>query len=222
MGGQICTSTIHKCENTDFRKVVLLLQYWPSVHSCETGSNLPYNCPIVTAFGLMILYHTCNQLGHYLSLDNHAWANTVYPEQSASERAVWSEYVLLAIQCHAGGGFGHYWIVKQACSNQPFPLSGLIQQMTNWWYFSYLSQEKGFDISCKLSPKETICMKCRILFSGKKIRKIFQILSASTIYTALSKLCASVEWLHLQGIWTICFPSHWQWELGWGVEWGDF
>ena len=31
----------------------------------------------------------------------------------------------------------------------------------------------GFDISCKLSPKETICMKCQNLFSGKKIRKIF-------------------------------------------------
>ena len=26
------------------------------------------------------------------------------------------------------------------------------------------SQETGFDISCKLSPMETICMKCQILF----------------------------------------------------------
>ena len=31
-------------------------------------------------------------------------------------------------------------------------------------YFSYFSQKKGFDISCKLSPNETICLK--ILFSG--------------------------------------------------------
>ena len=33
--------------------------------------------------------------------------------------------------------------------------------------------ETGFDISCKLSPVETICMKHQLLFSGK-IRKIFQ------------------------------------------------
>ena len=38
-------------------------------------------------------------------------------------------------------------------------------------YFSYFSQKTGFDISCKLSPLETICMKCQILFWGK-IRKI--------------------------------------------------
>ena len=29
------------------------------------------------------------------------------------------------------------------------------------------SPENRFDISCKLSPKETICMKCQNLFSGK-------------------------------------------------------
>ena len=28
--------------------------------------------------------------------------------------------------------------------------------------------EMGFAISCKLSPLETVCMKCQILFSGKK------------------------------------------------------
>ena len=34
---------------------------------------------------------------------------------------------------------------------------------------SDFSQETGFDISCKLSH-----MKCQNLFSGKKVRKIFQ------------------------------------------------
>ena len=29
------------------------------------------------------------------------------------------------------------------------------------------AQKIGFDISCKLSPKKTICMKCQIPFSGK-------------------------------------------------------
>ena len=28
----------------------------------------------------------------------------------------------------------------------------------------------GFDILCKLSPQETICMKFRMLFSDKKIK----------------------------------------------------
>ena len=46
--------------------------------------------------------------------------------------------------------------------------SGHFQQTTIWCYFSYFSQKTGFDISCKLSPKETICMKCQILLSGKK------------------------------------------------------
>ena len=40
--------------------------------------------------------------------------------------------------------------------------------------FFLFSQKTGFDISCKLSPMETICMKCQYLFSGKKIRKIYQ------------------------------------------------
>ena len=45
--------------------------------------------------------------------------------------------------------------------------SGLIQQISNWLYFSYFSQKTAFDILCILFPMETICMKCLILFSGK-------------------------------------------------------
>ena len=37
--------------------------------------------------------------------------------------------------------------------------------------FPIFPQKTGSDISCKLSPLETICMKCHILFSGKN--KIF-------------------------------------------------
>ena len=39
-------------------------------------------------------------------------------------------------------------------------------------YISYFSQKTGFDISCKLSPLETICMKCQMLFSGKNKKNI--------------------------------------------------
>ena len=35
-------------------------------------------------------------------------------------------------------------------------------------YFFLFSQKTGLDISCKLSPMETICMKCQILFSWKR------------------------------------------------------
>ena len=46
-------------------------------------------------------------------------------------------------------------------------------------YFSYFSQKIGFDISCKLSPKETICMNCQSLFSGEnKKRNVISLLSA--------------------------------------------
>ena len=38
-------------------------------------------------------------------------------------------------------------------------------------YVSYFSKETGFDISCKLSPMEIICMRCHILFSEKKKKK---------------------------------------------------
>ena len=46
--------------------------------------------------------------------------------------------------------------------------------------FLYISQKIGFDSSCKLSPKETICMKCQILFSRKKKeeKNFFELASA--------------------------------------------
>ena len=55
------------------------------------------------------------------------------------------------------------------------------QQMTFWNSFRIFSQEAEFDISCKLSPIETVCMKCQILLAGK-IRKVSSnILSAAEI-----------------------------------------
>ena len=43
------------------------------------------------------------------------------------------------------------------------------------FFFSYFSQKAGFDISCKLSPLETICMKCQNPFSWKNKKKYYQI-----------------------------------------------
>ena len=39
--------------------------------------------------------------------------------------------------------------------------------------FSYFSQNIGFDIPCKLSHLETLCMKCQSLFSKLHFAKIF-------------------------------------------------
>ena len=39
-------------------------------------------------------------------------------------------------------------------------------------YLSYNSHWTGLDIFCKLSPWETICMECQILFSGKNKKNI--------------------------------------------------
>ena len=47
------------------------------------------------------------------------------------------------------------------------------QQTTFWSIFLIYSRKTGFDISCKFSPLEKICMKCQILFSGKN-KKIYR------------------------------------------------
>ena len=49
---------------------------------------------------------------------------------------------------------------------------GKIARDENLIFFSYFSQKKSFDISCKLSFKEeTICMEWQTYFGGKKIEK---------------------------------------------------
>ena len=120
----------------------------------------------------------------------HLMANSADPDQFASSEANWSGSTLFAKQ--GISGFSRTRV-------KPLQLSGLIQQSTDWWYFFLFFPENRIwyfmqiDISCKLSPLETVCMKCQILFSGKnkkcnwrqfawkvkfcflgKIRKIFQ------------------------------------------------
>ena len=55
-----------------------------------------------------------------------------------------------------------YFLTKKI----PVPLTGLID------IIFLFSPEKGSDISCKLSPLETICMQCRNLFSEKNKENI--------------------------------------------------
>ena len=40
----------------------------------------------------------------------------------------------------------------------------------------FFPKETDFDISCKLSPMETICMKCQGLCSGKNKKNIINLL----------------------------------------------
>ena len=54
----------------------------------------------------------------------------------------------------------------------------LIQQTTSWDIFLIFSQKTGFDISCKFSPLEKICMKHQNLFSGENKKNIVNLLCA--------------------------------------------
>ena len=51
----------------------------------------------------------------------------------------------------------------------------------------YFSQQIGFGISCKLSlERETVCMKCQSLFSGKNKKTIINLSSAESAQGAVS------------------------------------
>ena len=52
-------------------------------------------------------------------------------------------------------------------------------------YFSYFPQETDFDISCKLSPMETICTKCQIMFTGENKKNIINLSSAELAHRAV-------------------------------------
>ena len=60
---------------------------------------------------------------------------------------------------------------------QPLPLSGQIQQKKiNDIFFLYFSQKILFDITCRLSSMETICMKVKPIFWGKCFKRLLNFL----------------------------------------------
>ena len=70
-------------------------------------------------------------------------------------------------------------------------------------YFHIFTQKTGFDISCKLPPMETICMKYQILFFWEKNKKnITNLLSELTQrererVVMLNEICIPVKYLTL-------------------------
>ena len=58
-------------------------------------------------------------------------------------------------------------------SNVTFPTLWCTTAENNLMMFFLFSQKMGFDMSCKLSPKETICMTCKSQFSGKNVKNTF-------------------------------------------------
>ena len=58
-------------------------------------------------------------------------------------------------------------------AGQGLMLSLLGKNCSRWHFeiFYYFFSKVGFGISCKLSIKETICMKCQSLFPGKNKKK---------------------------------------------------
>ena len=61
------------------------------------------------------------------------------------------------------------------------------QHIEIFFFFFFSLQKTGFDISCKLSPKETVCMKCQSLFSGENMKNIVNLLSAELAQRAKVK-----------------------------------
>ena len=59
----------------------------------------------------------------------------------------------------------HWKIRKILCG---YPLLSVAMADNKMGYFSYFPKKTGYDISCKLSPAQTICMKCQTLFAEKK------------------------------------------------------
>ena len=70
------------------------------------------------------------------------------------------------------------------------------QLKTHQWYFSYFSQKTGFDICCKLSPLEPICMKCQNLFfvKNKKNISICHLLKILTRVLSVNNICPHFTW----------------------------
>ena len=68
-------------------------------------------------------------------------------------------------------------------------------------FFFNFSQKTGFDITCKLSPMETICMKCLNLFSGKHKKKYIKMSTeiftqiASRFKATINNKCEKASWL---------------------------
>ena len=60
-----------------------------------------------------------------------------------------------------------------------------------FFFFCYFSQDTGFDILCRLSAMETICMKCQIQISGKlrNILSICHLLNILREWLRLKKQC---------------------------------
>ena len=75
-----------------------------------------------------------------------------------------------------------------------------IQKTTNWWYFPYFLTENRFDISCKLSPQETICIKCQLIFC-EDIRKMLQIVISCYFYQLIKDWLAARLVLQVHMAW---------------------
>ena len=66
--------------------------------------------------------------------------------------------------------------------------------------FLIFPRKTGFDIACKLSPLETICMKCQNLFSGENrdilICRIVLTAKATSIFPCLCQVTYMANFPH--------------------------
>ena len=111
-----------------------------------------------------------------------AFANNVHPDQMASEKPSDLDLTVGNLVCE----FLSTALIKQSdwLTSRTWDLNLFSMTTVNttcwgkfsaddiFWQFPEYTNV-GFDISCKLSPLEIICMKCHNLFFWKKLNKTF-------------------------------------------------
>ena len=60
----------------------------------------------------------------------------------------------------------------------------IVTLWANSFYFSYFPRKTSFGISYNWSPQETVCMKCKNIFSGENKKEMFQIVVFWNFYPA--------------------------------------
>ena len=81
-------------------------------------------------------------------------------------------------------------VIQCTCFNK-ISADNILKHIVCFLFFT----ENRFDISCKLSPKETICMKCLSL-SGKNKKNMISLLSDEYAYRVVKVKCCLDKYLN--------------------------
>ena len=124
---------------------------------------------------------------------------------------------------------------SQVATSQVYPLSGQIQQMTDWQYFSYFFAI-DFDISCKLSPEETrLWHFMQIVSRGDNLHEISKSvfwekwekyfkMSSAAVCPSMQSLYMPIpiqqmtDWQYFSYFFATDFDISWRRQFAWNVK----